>query len=364
VPSLPGLRTDACRGAVARPRLAAEESINQARTRAAVAFLVLGSLLPLVPIALPGYLRPGAGPIALIASMSFFTLVSAWAFARWGVPSSLVVPIAASADAIVFLTFLTTADRQLATVNLPAIAVAMFFVAVFGTRRDLLVQLVLGNAVVVGGLMIEQRAWPAAVTFLIWSNFGLILPAFAMYGLRAQLNDVRVQAQDAARSDPLTSILNRRGLAELAPDLLRQADQAQLPIAAFVCDLDHFKRINDNYGHAVGDEVLMAVASTLRAATRSTDLVVRLGGEEFVILATVPETEVGRFAERLRSNVAKDCLRWAQTISVGVAWQLPDADDAWESAQSFVWQLIDRADEQTFAAKAAGRNRVELAIVA
>jgi diguanylate cyclase (GGDEF)-like protein len=364
VSSLLGLRTDACRGAPTRSGPAVEESINQARTRAAVVFLVLGSLLPLVPIALPGYLRPGAGPIALIVAMSFGTLISAWAFARWGVPASLVVPIAAGADAIVFLTFFTTVDRHLATVNLPAIAVAMFFVAIFGTRRDLMIQLVLGSAVVVGGLLIEQRSWPAAIMFLIWSNFGLILPALAMYGLRAQLNDVREQAQNAARSDPLTSILNRRGLVECAPDLLRHADRAELPIVAFVCDLDHFKRINDNYGHAVGDEVLIAVATTLRAATRAADLVVRLGGEEFVILATVAETDIGAFAERLRGNVALDCLRWNQTISVGVAWLRPGAEVPLEAAEAFVWQLIDRADEQTFAAKAAGRNRVELGIVA
>ncbi len=332
--------------------------MNRVRSRAAVLFLVLGSLLPLLAIVLPSYLRPGAGPVALVAGMSCSTLAGAWAVARWGVPSFLVIPVAVSGDAIVLLTFFTPADRSVATVNVTSLAVVMFFVAVFGTRRDLIVQAVLANAVVCGGLIADRRSWPAALMYLLWSNFGLVLPSFAMFTLRARLNQVREHAEHVARIDPLTGVLNRRGLTEGAPQLVHAASAAQLPLTAMTCDLDHFKRINDSYGHAVGDEVLTAVAATLRASVRATDLVVRLGGEEFAVLTALPLAESTGLAHRLRSSVEQTCARWGQTISIGVAWTDPDSRRV--DAEKLVWELIDRADELTFVAKAAGRNRVEV----
>ena len=339
-----------------------DEGISQLRSRAAAVFLLLGSLVPLLAIVLPGYLRPGPGPVALIAGMACATLTGTWAVVRWGIPSSLVVPVAAGGDLIVFLTFLTPADRALATVNVSALAVIMFFAAVFGTRRDLLVQTVLANAVVSGGLLVGQRSSAGALMFLLWSDFGLVLPSFAMFSLRARLEAVRRQAQQMARTDPLTGVLNRRGLAEGAPQLLAAAFAAQLPVIALACDLDHFKRINDHYGHAVGDQVLIEAAATLRASVRPQDLVVRLGGEEFAILAALPHAEIAGLADRVRHGVEQTCAAWSQTISIGVAWtDTPtESDTGSVDAERLVWVLIDRADELTFVAKKAGRNRVEL----
>ena len=130
------------------------------------------------------------------------------------------------------------------------------------------------------------------------------------------------------------------------------------PVAALLIDIDHFKKINDNYGHDVGDEVLREFALRIASNVRAIDLPCRFGGEEFVII--MPDTGLegaARVAERIRNNVAGSPFRVSDgkdlltvTISVGVAATLGEGD----TPQA----LLKRADEAVYEAKAQGRNKV------
>jgi diguanylate cyclase (GGDEF)-like protein len=153
-----------------------------------------------------------------------------------------------------------------------------------------------------------------------------------------------------AEVDPLTGALNRRGLEELLPEL---PDDAIVSVA--IVDLDHFKQVNDAHGHAAGDEALRAVSHLLGSVVRRGDAVVRLGGEEFVLMLTGATAEAAaRVAERARQAVEAhgiviDGKKVPLTVSIGVAERRRgEARPA----------LLQRADAAMYRAKAEGRNRV------
>ena len=155
-----------------------------------------------------------------------------------------------------------------------------------------------------------------------------------------------------AAIDPLTGVFNRRGL-----DLVLPEHDERLSSVA-MCDLDRFKRINDEHGHAAGDELLRRVSSLLASVVRAADGVVRWGGEEFlVVLPGVEKATALHVVERARKAIEDDAVVVGGqvvriTISVGVAERHPgETRDA----------LIARADEALYTAKNSGRNRVELA---
>jgi two-component system cell cycle response regulator len=166
------------------------------------------------------------------------------------------------------------------------------------------------------------------------------------------------QSLELAVTDQLTGLHNRRYMAGQLGALVSRAAKGGEPVAALMVDIDHFKRINDSYGHDVGDEVLQDFALRLATNVRAIDLACRFGGEEFVVI--MPDTRMEaaeRVAERLRLHVAGSPFRVAKgqellsvTISVGVAVTLqgeqsPDG-------------LLKRADAAVYDAKAAGRNLV------
>ena len=159
----------------------------------------------------------------------------------------------------------------------------------------------------------------------------------------------------AALTDGLTGMQNRRYFDDALREYLDQFRRIEKPVGLMIVDLDHFKQINDTHGHDVGDEVLRAVADCLKDMTRYHDVVARLGGEEFAVVA--PNMDVDtlvRFAERIRKAIAglavvSGSVRLKVTASVGLAvW------DRKESAET----LFRRADQQLYQAKKTGRNRV------
>ncbi len=166
------------------------------------------------------------------------------------------------------------------------------------------------------------------------------------------------QSLELAIIDQLTGLYNRRYMSSQVDVLIARARRSRNPLAALVVDIDHFKKINDNFGHDVGDEVLREFAVRLASNVRAVDLACRTGGEEFVVL--MPETQIvdaHRIAERLRLHVAGSPFRVSGgrqlltvTISIGVS--ATTAEDV--AADS----LLKRADENVYAAKARGRNRV------
>ncbi|WP_254275722.1 sensor domain-containing diguanylate cyclase [Halomonas sp. 3H] len=159
-----------------------------------------------------------------------------------------------------------------------------------------------------------------------------------------------------ARHDELTGLLNRRaGLSLLDEEILRSRRYGT-PLCVSTCDLDHFKRVNDAHGHAVGDTVLREAADLMKEALRQHDHVIRLGGEEFLVLlpgvdGKEAQRALGRLRQRLETTPLAD-VGLRLTLSAGVAeLQGDEAADA----------LMERADRALYAAKHEGRNRVKLA---
>ncbi|NQD95058.1 GGDEF domain-containing protein [Pseudomonas sp. CrR25] len=167
----------------------------------------------------------------------------------------------------------------------------------------------------------------------------------------------RAAIQSALR-DPLTATGNRIAMDQVLQREVELARRNLLPLSLLMLDLDHFKRINDNHGHSVGDEVLKAVAATLKDQLRNVDMVFRYGGEEFLVLLSGTCREAaGMVGERLRQAVLQlQCLAQGRpvelSISLGCATLLPG-----ESADS----LLRRADSALYVAKRDGRNRVAMA---
>ena len=159
----------------------------------------------------------------------------------------------------------------------------------------------------------------------------------------------------AARRDPLTGLFNRRAFQD-ALDAHLSADGASTPFSVAFVDVDRFKEINDRHGHAVGDEVLVAVARMLQSALRSQDVLARIGGEEFAVL--LPSTDLSSslsVAERLRSTIGAmrtDAADGAAsvTVSIGLAGS--------QSAFGSVEAMLEAADAAMYTAKREGRDRV------
>lgn len=163
----------------------------------------------------------------------------------------------------------------------------------------------------------------------------------------------RRELLDLANHDPLTKSLNRRKLGDVLVDETARANRYGTPFSVVMLDIDHFKNINDTYGHDVGDSVLIELATRLRACLRQVDRLARFGGEEFVVAAPGIDIQGGlEMAERLRRAVAETPFAKAGpvTSSFGVAaYRLGERGE----------DMLKRADEALYRAKTGGRNRVE-----
>lgn len=190
--------------------------------------------------------------------------------------------------------------------------------------------------------------WLSMHVFLM--ALGLMVAA-CMFG--ALLHDVLEQLKIDRNTDALTSLPNRRGWAQSLEQLKQQPAARH---AVLLVDVDHFKHINDRFGHATGDRVLQAVAHTMRQLVRSQDMVCRYGGEEFVLLLTNTSAEgAAQVAERIRQQVQRiDLLQHhGVTVTVSIGVTLFNG-----IAEHHIAQAISAADQQMYAAKSAGRNQV------
>ena len=177
--------------------------------------------------------------------------------------------------------------------------------------------------------------------------------------VRLDPNDEQFQREMYERTvrDPLTGLYNRAYLLNQIGVLAERSASQGIGLAVLMLDIDHFKQINDRYGHLAGDDVLRQVAAVIRESTRSEDLVARFGGEEFVVVlpVSVPDLAADR-AERIRSNLAERTVvaegtEIRVTASIGLAFAAPG-----RSRNEMA--LIMTADEALYRAKADGRNRV------
>ncbi len=171
----------------------------------------------------------------------------------------------------------------------------------------------------------------------------------------------RIKAQAAAEllsiTDQLTGLFNRRHLLFMAENEVAQALRYRTPLSLVIFDIDSFKKVNDNFGHAAGDKVLAVVSSHVLTGLRPGDVLGRYGGEEFVIVLPHTSTEAARLTiERIRKGIAALVVGTGSgevsvTISAGIAGL------AGEGSDDRLDQLLERADRALYAAKAAGRNQ-------
>jgi diguanylate cyclase (GGDEF)-like protein len=204
-----------------------------------------------------------------------------------------------------------------------------------------------------GGVLNLASGWVAV--FVLETMLYVIGTAFIML-LITKERMVRIH-KAAALTDTMTGLFNRRGFVEAAHQLMaRQAKRGE-PVSVLMFDLDHFKSINDSFGHAVGDDALRLFASIIGTTMRANDVIARFGGEEFVAMLPGTMTEAVGAAERVRLAFEAAALemeegRLGATVSIGVASGQPGAD---------IDTLIGNADAALYRAKLSGRNRVEQA---
>ncbi len=198
-------------------------------------------------------------------------------------------------------------------------------------------------------------AWLTVIS--VESLLFTIAVAFVLVAMAKERTEL--SHRNAARIDALTGLANRRAFFQDAEELVRLQVGRARPVAVFLLDLDHFKSINDRFGHPTGDRVLRLFAQVTMANLRSCDLVGRLGGEEFgVLLADATRDNAFVVAERLRTAFAAAARiggdpPLAATMSIGVAIIQDPRED--------LTSLLAKADQALYQAKARGRNRVELA---
>lgn len=188
-----------------------------------------------------------------------------------------------------------------------------------------------------------------------------VAAAVEVTALRGELRRRTEELDRMSRTDHLTDLFNRRHLDESLQAMVASSRRHQFPVTVLLVDVDHFKQVNDRYGHEAGDVVLQAVARALAGALRIEDLVGRWGGEEFLVLA--PHTDVDGalvLGERLRAQVAAAPVpttagEIAVTISIGGATATAPGTGA--------DVVLRAADEQLYAAKEAGRDRVGVRLV-
>jgi diguanylate cyclase (GGDEF)-like protein len=286
-----------------------------------------------------------------------------------------LLPIAAFAGAIVWLVLcqlplLPQGSQERIALGAVVVATYTFFIA-FELRRERRKSLFSRTAALVVPcvhaaiflLPLGMQAFlPLAVAegwlavFALETMLYAVGTAFIVL-LMVKDNDVNVY-RNAASTDHLTGLLNRRAFLDGARSLCARRGERGLAVTMLMLDLDHFKSINDRFGHAIGDEVLRVFANVARSNMRGSDIVGRLGGEEFAVIVPEPMEFAARIGERLRANfeeagVTVDGHAIGATVSIGAATSSEPVTD--------ISTLIARADAALYRAKHDGRNRLHAA---
>lgn len=207
------------------------------------------------------------------------------------------------------------------------------------------------------GSHISMGLAAAAIAFMLIALYGnrvLSATQRSRLSLSYELKQANLVADHMARTDELSGIHNRRSFMELGEQTSRLCIRQSKPMSALLIDVDHFKKINDTYGHGAGDLVLKQLGSLLAQQFRAADVCARIGGEEFaVLLADTDVMAATSVANKFRQGVANTTLQWQGhtlpvTVSIGVA----------TTYGAHLSTLLQRADVAMYEAKASGRNRV------
>lgn len=230
--------------------------------------------------------------------------------------------------------------------------------AYFLPRRDLVVVFVVFVVTFAIALWAFERDGSEAQTYVCTVLVVLVVTALVRV-MREALAGLIHDLEATASTDYLTGLANRAAFHRGCERMVAAAVRSGEALSVVMIDLDHFKAINDRFGHDTGDALLADFAAVLRAESRASDLPARIGGEEFVVvLDGAPLSVAVRFAERLRTRIEQETAGddASITLSAGVATLVPGCDD--------VAALLREADAALYRAKDAGRNRVESASAA
>ncbi|WP_448613302.1 GGDEF domain-containing protein [Modestobacter sp. URMC 112] len=322
------------------------------------ALLAAGSALGAMNLFIDGVLHEGVARPVYAATMALLALLGVVLAVRQAVGPRETAALVVIGDVVYVVISLTTTDPLLYAPPLMMLF-ACVAAAWFLGPRTLALHLVLVVVACAGAL---SHSYPDVAAYAVQvtvHSVVLDLVTLGIFVLRRRVERLLADTQALSSTDPLTGLANRRWLVAQAPRIWRQARREGQRVAVLMLDLDHFKRLNDDHGHAVGDAVLRGVADALSATVRPADVLARTGGEELVVLGLVSDpTEARQLAERLRQAVASSCPFQPVTASIGVALAGPNPG---EDVTDALWRLIDRADAAMYDAKGAGRDQVSVA---
>jgi diguanylate cyclase (GGDEF)-like protein len=228
--------------------------------------------------------------------------------------------------------------------------VEAFFILQLLVRSYPIVTADVSNITRLSSHWVESLGWLSDLLYI-----SVVTLSCALIIIRKQV----MKIDKLSKTDSLSECLNRHALKQLVPLSLQDAVSSNKHFALIMFDIDHFKNINDSYGHAIGDEAIKSVVASAKSCIRKSDHIFRLGGEEFLVVTLSDSLEASsQLAERIREKVEGALLQVENktirfTISLGVAEALSDEEN-WE-------QIMNRADEALYSAKQSGRNKVAVA---
>jgi diguanylate cyclase (GGDEF)-like protein len=276
----------------------------------------------------------------------------------WDLISARVVVVSMFHGAVSFCigTTLLKTSRELRRRYAYRFTLYMAFLFAFG-------HLVRGLVYASNSDMLTSSLHATSWNLLFLSIGTLVLPIYTMGAVMMVHDRMMLKALDEANRDFLTSVWSRRAFFNIAERELLRSRRTGRPLSLLVFDVDHFKQLNDNFGHATGDQVLVGIAECATKTMRSIDYIARIGGEEFAVL--LPDTDISSaiaIAERLRHSLNEHVhhslpksdsdLPFSVSVSIGVAMA---------SRDEVLSMLLNRADKALYKAKASGRNAVSVA---
>jgi diguanylate cyclase (GGDEF)-like protein len=323
------------------------QRLERERRRVGLAFGVIAAAVPALTLIPPGrgLLAPQVGLYSVVVAAILAVGVRDW---HRIVRRCTLVAVAY----VVVAALLRDAEGGGASGFAPLFQLPIFWVSFVGRHRDLQATLAAVTVALVAPILLvgapdyPSGEWRRAIVFLT------VTPVIGLATLRLRMRseDARAAVEHQARTDPLTGLPNRRGLTETLAREVARAGRTGSPLALALLDLDHFKRFNDERGHATGDELLAAAATSWSRVLRETDLLARWGGEEFVVVLpdTTPDAAT-TVLDRLRAATPMDQTCSVGVVAVDLLAELP-VDDA-----------LRRADAALYVSKEAGRDRVTAA---
>lgn len=301
-----------------------------------------------------GPVGPAAVVVCLMVLLSTLP-VGAWWWLRSADASHMPGWFVVYADVGVSTMLLTFDDRDLALYGAALFAVIGTYIAYFSRRAVLKFHTAFVNAVILLLAVLALVERPEDPASILARTLVTVLVVNSVLAFRAVIQ----RQLDLANTDSLTGLLNRRGLELRLQRMMNSLDE-QRSVALMVVDLDQFKRVNDTYGHAVGDRVLRRTARRLTAVTGTRPCVARTGGEEFTIALPVDDASAHRIAHEILESIHDPADDVPVTVSVGVAlldgsrWST--ATESGDSADLVHNVLLD-ADTAMYESKHAGGNR-------